>query len=426
MVETTPDPQERPTPITHAQRHPELPVQPIIERPKKHLTDGQKANMKIGRAVALEKKSKLHTRLLEFIAEQDKKLEEIALEEGSTLEHCRKLLSTSLKKKRKESSQNALVSLKAFELNADLPPGQKMKLKDIQAAVAADPAMQDATEEDLLKAKELLAEKRLERAQGARASHGSESKDMGAFSRKMNDEFFNLHQRTGAIGFGFITRGDIDCTGAACWWACGNATAFVKERLNMGMWDMMRRFESWAVASSSGPSKGPSNMNDRKKTCGSIILSNLCYITRMKDVQMSYTNYDRDIIVAHKVHLIGWPTQVPFGAPSTLTRTGDVRDLLQALESGSCRWAKVNKDELRAAQSRVDAQEPKKRKERSDVGGNHAKKKKKTPAADVEDDDNGDEAGPRKRRRVTKGKEKSSVPAFSSPEHVNSEDEADI
>ncbi|KAJ7576037.1 hypothetical protein C8J56DRAFT_1118683 [Mycena floridula] len=420
--------QDHHIPITHAQRHPELIVQPAVERKKKKkLTEGQQASLAIGRAVAEENRTTLNIRLLEFVADQDKRLEQIAEEEGVTLEHCRRLLSTSLKAKRATSSQNALVSLKAFELNGDRPPGQKARLPEIRAAVAADESMQNATEEDIQKAKELLDEKRLARAQGARGSHVSEAKDISAFSRKTGEEVFNLFQRTGAVSFGFVTRGDIDCTGTPCWWASGNAAEFVKEKLNQGMWDLLRSFESWAVANSGGPAKGPSNMNDRKKACAAIIASNLVYITRSKDIQMSYANYDREIVVAEKVHIIGWPPQVAFSAPSTLTRSGDVRDLLDALQSGACRWAKVSKKELDEAKARVALQQPKERRVRSDAGGSHAKRKqRKRKGADANDDD-GDDQGhevgskpPQKRRRISKPK----PPAFSSAEHV-SDDEDD-
>ncbi|KAJ7586933.1 hypothetical protein C8J56DRAFT_1165142 [Mycena floridula] len=418
---TTVEIQDQQVPITHAQRHPDLQSQPVIERAKKKpLTEAQKASLQIGRAVAEEKRSSLNTRLLDFVAEQDKKLEKIAEEEGVTVEHCRRLLSSGLKIKRKENARNALVSLKAFEMNADRPPGQKAKLEEIQAAVAADKTMQEATDKEILKAKELLAEKRSARAQGSRGSHASEAKDIAAFSRKTGEDFFNLNQHTGAVGFGFVTRGNIDCTGTPCWWASGNAAEFVMEKLNQGMWDLLREFESWAICAANGPSKGPSNINERKKACAAIILSNLVYIMRTKDIQMSYANYDREIVVAHKVHLIGWPGQVPFGAPSSLTRTGDIRDLLDALQSGACRWAKVSKKELDDAKSRVAAEVPKRRQKRSDTGGTHVKTtgKKKRAAIDVEGDDRvGSASG--KRRRISKSN-------FTSPEHVETDEEEDV
>ncbi|KAJ7599718.1 hypothetical protein C8J56DRAFT_1037314 [Mycena floridula] len=288
-------------PTTHAERHPQLPLQPIVERPKKwSLNEHQRVALEIGKAVAQEKRAKLNQQLLDFLAEQDKKLEAIVQEENVTFEHCRTLLSTSLKKKRKENSQNALVSLKAFELNADQAPGQKLKLKDIQQAVKDDEAMQNASEEEIAKVKELLNEKREAQAQGARATHASEARDILLFMCHMGSEFYNLHQRTGAVGFGFVTRADVDCTRAPAWWACRNATEF-------------------AVTSSASFVKAPSNINDRKKACASIILSNRCYITRSNDTQMSYANYERDIVVANKIHLIGWPQHIPFAAPSTLT-----------------------------------------------------------------------------------------------------------
>ncbi|KAJ7586888.1 hypothetical protein C8J56DRAFT_1051189 [Mycena floridula] len=412
-----------PVPITHAQHHPELLQQSIVERPAKRVvSEAHRASLNLGRDTARENRAKLNDRLRQFVEEQDKVLEQIALEEDTTIEHCRELLRTTLKKKRKESAQNAFVSLKALELNADRAPGNKLKLKDIQAAVVADKTMQEATEEEKQKVKELLAEKRLEKVQGARGSHAGESKDMAAFSRRMGIE------RTGAIGFKFVTRNDNDSNGAACWWSTGNAVHFVKERLNMGMWDMQRSFESWAVAASSAAVlKGPSNMKDRKKACAEIILSNLVYISHSKDIQMSYANYDRDIIMAYKVHLIGWPPHVPFGAPSGMSRNGDIRDLLEALESGACCWARVSKKELDAARTRVASELPKKRKGRSDIGGTHAKPlkgRKKRGAAEIEHSDNDGEPGPSKHRRKSAGStlKKSVAAAFPSAEFIESDD----
>ncbi|KAJ7586825.1 hypothetical protein C8J56DRAFT_1051135 [Mycena floridula] len=395
-----------PVPITHAQRHPELLQQSIVERPAKRVvSEAHRASLNLVRDTAHENRAKLNDRLRQFVEEQDKVLEQIALEEDTTIEHCHELLRTTLKKKRKESAQNAFVSLKALELNAGEPC-----------------SWLQLTEEEKQKVKELLAEKRLEKVQGARGSHAGESKDMAAFSHRMGIK------HTGAIGFGFVTRNDIDSNGAACWWSTGNAVHFVKERLNMGMWDMQRSFESWAVAASSAAVlKGPSNMKDRKKACAEIILSNLVYISHSKDIQMSYANYDQDIIMAYKVHLIGWPPHVPFGAPSGMSRNGDIRDLLEALESGACCWARVSKKELDAARTRVASELPKKRKGRSDIGGTHAKPlkgRKKRGAAEIEHSDNDGEPGPSKRRRKSAGStlKKSAAAAFPSAEFIKSDD----
>ncbi|KAJ7586831.1 hypothetical protein C8J56DRAFT_1051141 [Mycena floridula] len=181
--------------------------------------------------------------------------------------------------------------------------------------------MQDPSPEALEKARELLEEKRLAKAQGARGSLSSEAKDVSAFSCHIDQE------HTGAIGFGFVTRAAVDCSTTPCWFASGNAVEFVKEYLNQGMWDLLRGFESWAVAALTGPAKGPSNINDHKKACTAMILSNLAYITNGAKVPMSYVRFNCEIILAHKIHLIGWPAQVPFVTPSTLTRNSDTLDL---------------------------------------------------------------------------------------------------
>ncbi|KAJ7574181.1 hypothetical protein C8J56DRAFT_902593 [Mycena floridula] len=397
-----PDTLGRPVPVTHAQRHPELPVQPVKERVKKTISDAQKQSMAVGRAVAQEQRAKLHARLLDFVKEQEEKLELIAQEEGVTVAHCHDLLGTALKQKRKVNLHNALVSLKSAELNEDRAPGEKLKLKEIQAAVAADETMKDVSTTEAAKVKELLAEKRLLKAQGARVSHASEAKDITAFMRRMADESFNLHQRTGAISFGFVTRAAVDCTATPGWWATGNATDFVKEKLNVTMWDLMRTFETWTAAALGPLGSSLHNVADRKAECAAIILSNLRYITHSRDISMSYTHYDRDLVVAQKVHLVGWPHGVPFRAPSTLTRAGDIRALLEALQCGSCYWTKSD---------------PKPRKRRSDSGQQHTKKRK---AADGAGDDDGDSGRPAGKKRRT-GVEKPKAPSFLSPETVASD-----
>ncbi|KAJ7585535.1 hypothetical protein C8J56DRAFT_1052839 [Mycena floridula] len=252
----TPDTLDRPVPITHAQRHPELPPQPVPERMKRTISEAQKQSMAVGRAVAHEQRAKLHTRLLDFVKEQEEKLELIAEEEGVTVGHCRELLGTSLKKKRQVNLHNALISLKSAELNE---------------------------------------------AQGARISHTSEAKDVAAFTRKVSDESFNLYQHTGAISFGFVTRTNVDCTATPGWWATGNATDFVKEKLSVTMWDLMRALETWAVAAQSPLGGNLHNIADRKAECAAMILSNLRYITHSKDISMSYSHYVRRNIYSRLV-----------------------------------------------------------------------------------------------------------------------------
>ncbi|KAJ7585536.1 hypothetical protein C8J56DRAFT_788430, partial [Mycena floridula] len=130
-------------------------------------------------------------------------------------------------------------------------------------------------------------------------------------------------------------------------------------------------------------------------------------------------HYDRDLVVAHKVHLVGWPHEVPFCAPSTMTRSGDIRALLEALQCGSCHWTKVTREELRAAQERVDNEPVKPGKKRSDTGQVHVKKKRAVVGKDTCDDGSG---GPARKKRRT-GVEKPKAPAFLSPETIASDDD---
>ncbi|KAJ7575875.1 glycogen synthase-domain-containing protein [Mycena floridula] len=136
--------------------------------------------------------------------------------------------------------------------------------------------------------------------------------------------------------------------------------------------------------------------------------------------EMSYTNYKRDIVVANKIYLIGWPQHVPFAAPSTLTRGADIRDLLEALKSGACHWAPLSKKELKEVQACVEVAEPNKRAKQSDAGGSHTRKKKSVDG-DVGDAGDDEEARPRKCQRLAK--KASAAPAFTSPETINTDND---
>ncbi|KAJ7575455.1 hypothetical protein C8J56DRAFT_1032478 [Mycena floridula] len=135
------DPNEAPhhVAILHAQHHPELPIQPLAaEQVKRNISDAQRASLNIGHVDAEIKRNRLNERLLAFVKEQDEKLEQIAKEEDTNIDHCCTLVSTSLKQRHKMNARNTFVSLKAFELNADHALGNKLNLKEIQAAVEVE------------------------------------------------------------------------------------------------------------------------------------------------------------------------------------------------------------------------------------------------------------------------------------------------
>ncbi|KAJ7577339.1 hypothetical protein C8J56DRAFT_898977 [Mycena floridula] len=357
----------KPVAVTHADWHPHLLQQPIAPQIKTSWTPAQKASRKIAHDINKTKSESLKEALRQFMSEQDEILAFIADEHSVTVQRCEDLISTALKPKRRVNCENALLSYKADEINSALPVSSKKSVKELRELLHADMDLMDASDERVNEIKEELEQKRITSSQGSHLSHRSEAKDIGASIKAMSDEFYNLNKRTGAIGFGFVTRGDIDCTGEPGWFISGDSDSFLKEIFHCGPWDILRLFESFAIASSKRVQKVTSAAQQRVD-CAAAILGGLKFHTRHDDVKMSYTNYEKDVIVQLKFKLIGWPSTVPFRAPSTLERLSDVSDLLSALRSGACQWKHVSHQELLDAQANLADAVPVKRKRRSDAG----------------------------------------------------------
>ncbi len=61
----------------------------------------------------------------------------------------------------------------------------------------------------------------------------------------------NLYERTGSSGFVMITRGHVHDIGIPGWAASPDVTLFIREVLKMDVWDLLKKFELWAVTKES-------------------------------------------------------------------------------------------------------------------------------------------------------------------------------
>lgn len=102
-------------------------------------------------------------------------------------------------------------------------------------------------------------------------------------------------------------------------------------------------------------------------------------ITGRSEIAMNYQNYETAIVSCYQVHLIGWPSHIPFANPSTV-KTEHLQRLYNALQSFECGWQKMSRDEIAGHNARFDVAEApgRKRKERSDKGKKRAINKNST------------------------------------------------
>lgn len=117
---------------------------------------------------------------------------------------------------------------------------------------------------------------------------------------------------------------------------------------------------------------------------------------------MNYEQYEYKIVLLHGVELRGWPKDLKFQSPSKIMNVPDLMKLRDALLAKTCRWVKLNREEMEEYQKKISRLEAegvlvkKKRKGRADAG---MKRKRGTGKAASrhgdetrsEDDDDGDD-----------------------------------
>jgi hypothetical protein len=104
-----------------AERNPHKAVQPARVRARP--TDAQKNSQKIAAARNKEAKVTLSADILDLVATRKQQIDELATKHCVTIQHIEKLVdnSTHYKKMRAPNLANALVHMKANELNEGIP-----------------------------------------------------------------------------------------------------------------------------------------------------------------------------------------------------------------------------------------------------------------------------------------------------------------
>ncbi|KAJ3742463.1 hypothetical protein DFH05DRAFT_1558504 [Lentinula detonsa] len=321
-------------------------------------------------------------------------------------------MASKFKRKRAPGRMQALVHLKAKEVNASLPVGGKLKAPALRKLVDEDEALLMISDDKIEQAKREVEEKRL---LSIRAG-----KDYSAFSRLVKKEFDVLHVRTGAVGFGFLCPGTSDDKGFPAWFVAGNKTAdFVRHHLNTTMWDLLLELELWTAKK-----EKPATVVQIQSQCSVMIASSLRYILKDKSASMNYANYHSCIVDKHHVQLIGLPDSQLFIDANGPIKPFDIKDrktldaLHAALESGACCWSKMSSEEVKEHGECMQMQVPKVRAVRSDKG------KKRGRHTDA-NNNNGESQAPPPKRMHHAAKQKARVAKSLPPKRIQSSEDTD-
>ncbi|KAJ3712395.1 hypothetical protein C8R42DRAFT_647560 [Lentinula raphanica] len=396
-----PFPKHRPT--THADRNPLLPTQERRQRPPKRvLTPAQLRTMQEGKAAKQRQNLLLKTDILDLLDKHEQAIEELASKHSVEADYIKKLIIpvTKLKEKKAVGRRQALVYMKGKEVNEGLAAGSRLKAPALNRLVEEDDELLSISDEKLQEVIKEIEENRILSTSGTRPSNLSAGKDFQAMSVRFHDEFEKLHLRTGAMGFGFLVPGTSDCKGTPTFFFAGkDSPKFVRQQLNLEMWDLLHLLELWAHSSQS--SKPPTFL-ERKNECANIIASGLRYILRNKSAKMNYENYHRSVVAQHHIRIIGLPDSLPdIVNPHTISNKDTLQALHAALQSGTCRWAAMNSDEVEQHQKWMESESAegrtvgRQRAERSDKGKKRGRRGDQVVTAN--EDENGDP--PRKRQK---------------------------
>ncbi|KAJ3740350.1 hypothetical protein DFH05DRAFT_1545796 [Lentinula detonsa] len=403
-------------PTTHAQRNPLLPTQNIRPHPKRTLDPVQARTMNEAKAEKQRLAMLARDDVLKLATEFEQNVASLAEKHAVSVEYLKGLMSMASKFKRKRAPgrMQALVHLKAKEVNASLPVGGKLKAPALRKLVDEDEALLMISNDKIEQAKREVEEKRLLSIRGIRPTNLSAGKDYSAFSRLVKKEFDALHVRTGAVGFGFLCPGTSDDKGFPAWFVAGNKTAdFVRHHLNTTMWDLLLELELWTAKK-----EKPATVVQIQSQCSVMIASSLRYILKDKSASMNYANYHSCIVDKHHVQLIGLPDSQLFIDANGPIKPFDIKDrktldaLHAALESGACRWSKMSSEEVKEHGECLQMQVPKVRAVRSDKG------KKRGRRTDANNNNNDESQAPPPKRMRHPAKQKARIAKSLPPKHI--------
>ncbi|KAI6146182.1 hypothetical protein BKA82DRAFT_4330388 [Pisolithus tinctorius] len=386
-------------------RNPGVPVQPINAWAPRLLSTAEKSSRSLTKEDKAKRAKELHDTLESFLHSQNAKLEAIAAANNVTFDHVKGLINTKTNYHHscRAMLQNALVHAKSLEVNTDRPVGEKLPMARLQELVKVDleahPLSQ--SEEELLIEK--LQEYRKLKTCGTHMNNTATARDVNYTVDRITKELENLRDQTGIYATLFVTRGHVNDTIQSTWTATDNSADFWQDVIQQPVADIARKYEQWACTQGQNIVEHD-NLASVRKQVTKTILDGLRQATNKRNIVMNYLNYERSIILAYGVKLVGWPTDVKFVNPSSISVISEVIRLRDALRSGACFWKKLSKRERQefSAQweSRVTAGEAvlKPRKKRADAGVSH-KRKAPSGAELSADKENRSEGPPRKRSR---------------------------
>ncbi|KAJ3738198.1 hypothetical protein EV360DRAFT_90710, partial [Lentinula raphanica] len=333
---------------------------------------------------------KLNVDLEDFHLAQESMMSKIAEDNEISVQRVKRLVyhTTQSSKKKKASDHNVLVFIKSQEVNAGRAKGSREPLKRLHELVKEDEELQEMAEDSDAMAQLREQYDRHQEEKKLKSIRISKTVQARMVASKINELQENatfMAEAADVASFGLVVRGSFESTVTSSFWGHGPVDEFFRKTFNKGVQDVLDLFQAYVcTAEKMGTRK--LYQSEMLAEIVRLISQGLRETTGVSDLSMSYSKYDKLIVVPYKVRLLGWPEDVPFSYPHKL-HAEEIKTLYDSLASGVTHWQRMAAFEYRhylvelEKSGKLDSQH---RAQHSDTGRSHRKRQ-------ADDDDNSDD-----------------------------------
>ncbi|KAF8575477.1 hypothetical protein K439DRAFT_1623567 [Ramaria rubella] len=238
-------------------------------------------------------------------------------------------------------------------INEELPPGQKMRLQDLQKITLGTSSHHEMPDHEMSDMIASLEEKRLRERKGIRSCPMAHARDVGATTARIQAELKDLGACCGTSSLAMTVCTEATQSNAPIVHHDEISRDFIELLFGMDFDEFAVKFEAYALFRVQGIAK---NSNERKTMTKRLVCAmvkcGLHKVTGDNSLVMEWKWYEMKIVNEHQVELMGWP--VKEFDPHVL----GVKDLelcMQALSelAPTCFWCKLSSNKLTERQNVV-------------------------------------------------------------------------
>ncbi|KAI6094750.1 hypothetical protein EDD16DRAFT_1721404 [Pisolithus croceorrhizus] len=336
------------------------PRKPVISpHSSEKLDAAQRAARKVTAEQRQVKQQAISKAVAELLEEQETCINKIAKAHSILPEKVKLLITgeTHYRNRREELLANALVHIKACQVNADHPSGQKFQLKELQEMVANDPDMQNLDEETKQKYLGELKESHSCKAIGIQSTNTAASHDIEATLKKVYGELQALAYHTGIYACLFVTRGHVYDTHAMTWFGTDNIMDFWEDWMDLSPDYIIKQLELWACNEEKNIEAHDSLENMQKQAKNGLdsgFSSITKHLHQEKAIRLRFTNFEQ-IKYKFRIDYEGWPDGIPFCSPYKIQTIDKIHRLQDAIRENSFQWVKMTSSQHHKYCKQVDA-----------------------------------------------------------------------